>query len=131
MYEQLLSREIINYYKMDMHKLITFLFMSKAPELKGTCNLFCISLADCTRKSSYSKLYRYNRESVVVRKKASDVKNNPSKQSWSLGILPPSGPVQPHGSRGRGGMRGRRGGRRGRFWRGSRVRGQWAPRGMF
>jgi hypothetical protein len=70
-------------------------------------------------------------ESVVVRKKASEVKTNPSKQSWSLGVLPPAGPIQPYGSRGRGGLRGRRGGRRGRFWRGNRVRGQWAPRGMF
>jgi hypothetical protein len=33
-------------------------------------------------------------ESVVVRKVASVVNNNPSKQSWSLGILPPAGPTQ-------------------------------------
>jgi hypothetical protein len=74
-------------------------------------------------------------ESVVVRKASSDVRNNPSKQSWSVGVLPaPS--AQPANSRGRlSSMRGRgggRGGRRGRPWRGGRARAYfWAPRGAY
>jgi hypothetical protein len=92
--------------------------------------LIYTSLDELDASVASSAPKRARLESVVVRKKTSEVKNNPSKQSWSLGILPPSGPL-PDGSRGRGGMRGRRDSRRGRFWRGSRVRGQWAPRGMF
>jgi hypothetical protein len=93
--------------------------------------LIFTSLDELDANAASSAPKRGRMESVVVRKKTSEVKNNPSKQSWSLGILPPSGPAQPFNSHGRGGMRGRRGGRRGRFWRGSRARGQWAPRGLF
>jgi hypothetical protein len=56
---------------------------------------------DATIKSAAPK--RACLESVVVRKAGSVVNNNPSKQSWSVGILPAAGTSQSANSRGRGG----------------------------